>query len=220
MNCICCYIRKDDWAKSLELCKRISTDASLRHKMSPFETLRFLYFRCFTMIMAIDSGHQTREGFDVDRSRKVNEIAMELQDMHKLLQLVHSRQENSKYMEAAVEDFKELVDLFNTTVKTAAAVIQEPRVPLQPAEPSSQDSKEDEIVDDKEMEDGVKKVEIGQQLLREGKYKEAYQWHSAAISSQSPHPSKKPELCELLSGRARASAGMGEQKQVSPVFAT
>ena len=217
MNCICCYIRKDDWAKSLELCKRISMDSSVRQKMSPFETLRFMYFRCYTMIMAIDSGYQIRAGFDVDRSRKVNEIAMELQDMHKLLQLVHNSQENSKYLEAAVEDFKELVDLFNTTVRTAVAVVQEARVPLQPTDPSTQDNKDDEIVGDKEIDDGVKKVEIGQQLLREGKYKEAYQWHSAAISSQSPHPSKKPELCELLSGRARASAGMGEQKQVSPV---
>lgn len=169
------------------------------------------------MIMALDSSRHSSSGevFNIDRSRKVNEITMELQDMHKFLQLAHGTQENSKYFESAVEDFREVVDLFNKTVRNATAAKQEPIVPLPSAEPSVQDYKEEIEEGDKELDDGVKKVEVGQQLLREGKYKEAYQWHSAAISSQSPHPSKKPELCELLSGRARASAGMGEQKQVS-----
>ena len=148
----------------------------------------------------------------------MNEITMELQDMHKFLQLAHGTQENSKYFEGAVEDFREVVDLFNKTVRFAAAVKQESTILPPTAESSTHDNKHEFEEGDKEI-DGVKKVEVGQQLLREGKYKEAYQWHSAAISSQSPHPSKKPELCELLSGRARASAGMGEQKQVSSISA-
>ena len=194
-----------DWTKALDLCHRINSDPAAREKLSIVEKLRLIYFKIYSSIMVIESNSSPRkEVFDVERNRRVNEITMELQDMHKLLTDSHADNEKNTHLHGAINDYRELLEIFNSKKLHNSG---------QPSTTSS--STEEGHAEDSAAR--TRNVEVGQQLLREGKYKEAYQWHSAAISSQPPHPSAKPELCELLSGRARASAGLGEQKQVLPL---
>lgn len=230
MNCICCLLRMREWEAALEQSTHLTNDALSKAKLnsSALELLRFMYFKSYAKIMTIAESSRPSvdnlQDFDIERSRKANEVIMELQDMQKVLvQHENTELSNSAGWQGALNDFQELVDLFHShrlngsqgpaPATGSDSFVMETGPQFSSSSSSSYSSSSNNPAQALGEVDSAK-VEVGQQLLREGKYKEALQWHSAAISSHNPDPAMRPALCGLLKGRARASAGLGEQKQV------